>query len=48
MDIRKERRQRQHAPKRERYSRAVYRQESWKAQQKRRVGKGRSDKPSKC
>ena len=44
MDVRKGRRQRQHALKRERCSRAVHGQESQKVQQKRRVDKGRSDK----
>ena len=48
MDVRKGRRQRQRAPKRERYNRAAHGQEPWKVQQKRRVGKGRSNKPSKC
>jgi len=48
VDVRKEGRQRRYALKRERYSRAVHGQESQKAQQKRRIGKGRSDEPSKC
>ena len=48
MDVRKERRQRQYAPKGKRHSRAAYRQEPQKVQQKRRVGKGRSNGPSKC
>jgi len=48
VDVRKGRRQRQHALKRERCSRAVHGQESQKVQQKRRVDKGRSDELSKC
>jgi len=48
MGVRKGRKQRQHTSRGERHSRVVHGQESWKVQQKRGVGKGRSDKPSKC
>jgi len=48
MGIRKERKQRQRTPREERYSRTAHRQKSRKVQQKRGIGKGRSDKPSKC
>jgi len=47
VDIRKGRKQRQHTPGEERCSRAAHRQESQKAQQKRKVDKRRSDEPSK-
>jgi len=47
VDIRKGRRQKWHTPRGKRHSRAAHRQESQKAQQKRRVDKGRSDEPSK-
>jgi len=46
--VRKGRKQRRHTAREERYSRAAHRQESQKAQQKREVGKWRSDEPSKC
>ena len=42
MDVRKEKREKWHAPKRKKHSRAVHRQEPWKVQQKRRVVEGKS------
>jgi len=48
MGVRKGRKQRRHTARGKRYSRAAHRQKSQKAQQKRGVGKGRSDEPSKC
>jgi len=46
--VRKGRKWRRRTPREERHSRVAYGQEFWKAQQKREVGKGRSDEPSKC
>jgi len=48
MDVRKEKKGRQHTSRGERHSRVVQGQESQKVQQKRGVDKGRSDEPSKC
>ena len=48
MDVRKGRRQRWCIPKGERCSRAAHGQESQEVQQGKRVGKERSDEPSKC
>ena len=48
MDVRKGGRQKQCTPERERHSRTAHGQEPWKAQQKRKIDRGRSDKPSKC
>jgi len=47
VDVGKEGKQRQCTLKRERRSRAAHRQGSQKAQQKKRIGRGRSDEPSK-
>jgi len=46
--IRKGRKWRRRTLRGERHSRVAYGQEFWKAQQEREIGKGRSDKPSKC
>jgi len=48
IDVQRKRRERQHAPQREKYSKVVYDQESQKVQQKREVNKERSGEPSKC
>jgi len=48
VDVRKGGRQKWHALEREKCSRMAHGQEPWKAQQKRKMGRGRSDKPSKC
>jgi len=48
MNVRKGGRQKRRALEREKHSRTAHGQEPWKAQQKRKIGRGRSDKPSKC
>jgi len=48
MNVRKGGRQKRCALEREKHSRTAHGQEPWKAQQKRKIGRGRSDKPSKC
>jgi len=48
VDVKKKRKRKQHTPQRKKCSKAVYDQESWKAQPKREVVKGRSGEPSKC
>jgi len=48
VDVGKRRRRRQCGPKRQKYSRAAYSQENWKAQQERGVVERRSGESSKC
>jgi len=47
MDIRKRRRKKWYTLEREKHSKAAHNQKGWKAQQKRRVVKGRSEELSK-